>query len=88
MVTSPVAVAIRAEERFDETEGSEPSFVATGPGSSLLISFDPRFKAAIATGVADVSRLLADAEVRHAERRAGTIDQGDRDGGGRMEEAA
>lgn len=62
MLTLPVAVAARAEERLDALDDVEPTFAAVGPGRSLLISLDPRLKAAVACGLAEVTRTLVEAE--------------------------
>lgn len=84
MLTSPVAVARLAEERFDATDGSEPTFVTAGAGPSLMLSVDPRFKAGVAAGVAQIAGLLAEAEAAHAVRLGGGIEKNRRS----LEEAA
>ena len=65
MLTSPVAVALRAEERLDSMEDDEPTLATVNGQPSLMLSLDPSFKRAAATGVAEIARLLADAEADH-----------------------
>ncbi|MBB5695945.1 ABC-three component system protein [Muricoccus pecuniae] len=87
MLTSPVAVARRAEERFDATDESEPTFAKAGAGPSLMLSVDPRFKAGVAAGLAQIAGLLSEAEAAHAARLGSGIERNV--GGGRdLEEAA
>lgn len=74
MLTSPVAVALRAEERLDAMEDDEPTLATVNGQPSLMLSLDPRFKRAVATGVAEIARLLAEAEADHRARSAGTIE--------------
>lgn len=90
MLTSPVAVAIRAEERLDAIEGAEPTLAMTGGQPSLMLSLDPRFKEAVGTGVADISQLLSEIETTHQAQHAGRIEKaGSEDApGARLEDAA
>jgi hypothetical protein len=89
MLTSPVAVAIRAEERLDSVDGAEPTLASAGAQPSLMLGLDPSFKAAIAAGTAELSRLLEDAEAAHRASLAGTLDTGgDRASGPSLENAA
>lgn len=77
MLTSPVAVALRAEERLDVMDDDEPTLATANGQPSLMLSLDPGFKRAVAAGVTEVVRFLANAEAHHRARSAGTIDMGE-----------
>ena len=79
MLTSPAAVAIRAEERLDAIEGAGPTLATTGGHSSLMLTLDPRFKAAVGAGMAHITRLLSEAETAHRARLTGEIEMGGSD---------
>lgn len=77
MLTSPVSVALRAEERLDTMDDDEPTLATTNGQPSLMLSLDPGFKRAVATSVFEVARFLARADADHNARNAGTIERGE-----------
>ena len=80
MLTAPVAVEIRAAQRFDSTDGAEPTATSIGETASLVLSLDPKFKVAVATSRAEVARLLAEAEQTHRTAQVGSIKSGSKVG--------
>jgi len=80
MLSSPVPVAVEAEEPFNALDAGEQRLDAAGGGRSMLVSLDPRFKAAVSGGVRQVADLLIAVEREHEASLAGAIQ---RNGSGR-----
>ncbi|PYD71785.1 hypothetical protein CFR74_13055 [Novacetimonas hansenii] len=86
MMTSPIAVALRAEERFDMLKDIDRNFAGDVPPPSLMLSVDPGFQAAVSLGLPEVSAWLTRAEATHRAAISGSIEAGD-EGAPNTEEA-
>ncbi len=74
MVSSPVAVAFRAEEPFTMVDDEEGDFTGRGATPSLMLTVDPGFKAAVKASLADVAQWLQRAEAAHRAAFSGRIE--------------
>lgn len=74
MISTPVAVALEAEKRFDLMDRGDPDFTGSGIPPSLMLSVDPGFQQAVNTGLEAVSSWLARAQATHSATFTGEIE--------------